>query len=528
MANLIKYSTGATPAGCIRKGDMLITVAQLDYGSTFYSSINPPDGGYTIYLNKASQGPSIYCPENDTILIKRTNEIAGTAYTTVAECLTYFAGEADKLIVNSGYTELVTNGLVLNLNADMIASYPGAGASWYDLSGNNTTNTLYNGPAFNTNGYITFDGTNDYGVNTNTALNLTGNVTVITWIKESSLGAAVGNYMSKGSNQGYRIRRNGTSGSNLWLYSDGNSVAGGAINDDIWYMITAVFSSTGLRAYINGTLVASNSSPYAPSAVGGASFIIGGFSTTQELFGGSMASLQVYSTALTQAEILQNYYHGPIVTDSLVFAVDASNLVSYENGTTVTRSLVDLTTGTLLNGTGYSADGGGSWSFDGSNDFTGFVDNTALNSQTITMESWSKVPTFSQDGFLFEKGQVNTQYSNFYNSDGTFYFRTVGLNIWDLTITPSSYASVNQWNHIVCTYGAGVKRIYVNGVKVAEQTGLTGTISTNTAGLFIGAYGAGFGYFINGKIALSRVYTKALSPEEVGKNFNAQRARFGR
>ena len=134
MANLIKYSTGATPAGCIRKGDMLITVAQLDYGSTFYSSINPPDGGYTIYLNKASQGPSIYCPENDTILIKRTNEIAGTAYTTVAECLTYFAGEADKLIVNSGYTELVTNGLVLNLNADMIASYPGAGASWYDLS----------------------------------------------------------------------------------------------------------------------------------------------------------------------------------------------------------------------------------------------------------------------------------------------------------------------------------------------------------------------------------------------------------
>ena len=73
MPNVIKYSTGATPTGCLRKGNMLIGNNTADYGATFFNGINPPSGGYTIYLNKASGGPSIYCPANDTQLIFITN-----------------------------------------------------------------------------------------------------------------------------------------------------------------------------------------------------------------------------------------------------------------------------------------------------------------------------------------------------------------------------------------------------------------------------------------------------------------------
>ena len=132
MPNGIQYSTGTTPAGCLRKGNMLISNNTADTGTSFYTGINPPSGGYTVYLNKASGGPSIYCPANDTQLINLTNQIAGTNYTTAAQCLAYFAGQSDKLCVNFNYEGIVTNGLVLNLDAGFDPSYPTTGTTWYE------------------------------------------------------------------------------------------------------------------------------------------------------------------------------------------------------------------------------------------------------------------------------------------------------------------------------------------------------------------------------------------------------------
>jgi hypothetical protein len=77
---------------------------------------------------------------------------------------------------------IVTNGLVLYLDAGNSKSYPGSGTTWTDLSGNNNNGTLANGPTFSSlnRGSIIFDGTNDscsYSLALNKAL------TVITWAK---------------------------------------------------------------------------------------------------------------------------------------------------------------------------------------------------------------------------------------------------------------------------------------------------------------------------------------------------------
>ena len=101
MPNGIKYTVGAIETGCLKKGNMLIANNTADYGTSFYHGVTPPAGGYTIYLNKASGGPSIYCPANDTQLVSITNQIAGANYTTAAQCLDYFAGQSDKLCVRS-------------------------------------------------------------------------------------------------------------------------------------------------------------------------------------------------------------------------------------------------------------------------------------------------------------------------------------------------------------------------------------------------------------------------------------------
>jgi hypothetical protein len=60
-----------------------------------------------------------------------------------------------------GYNpKIVTDGLVLCLDAANRKSYPGSGTSWTDLSGRGNNGTLTNGPTFSNNS-IVFDGVDD-------------------------------------------------------------------------------------------------------------------------------------------------------------------------------------------------------------------------------------------------------------------------------------------------------------------------------------------------------------------------------
>ena len=69
--------------------------------------------------------------------------------------------------------KIVSDGLALCLDAANPKSYIGSGTSWNDLSGNNNTGTLTNGPTYTSSfgGGIVFDGTNDYVVSTGPTIN---------------------------------------------------------------------------------------------------------------------------------------------------------------------------------------------------------------------------------------------------------------------------------------------------------------------------------------------------------------------
>ena len=60
--------------------------------------------------------------------------------------------------------KIVTDGLVLCLDAGDGKSYSGSGTTWYDRSGNGNNGILVNGPTFDSNnrGAIVFDGVNDH------------------------------------------------------------------------------------------------------------------------------------------------------------------------------------------------------------------------------------------------------------------------------------------------------------------------------------------------------------------------------
>jgi len=121
MPNPIKYTTGSESDALV-KGNFRIGTGAVGKGPTsetgYYNGITPPSGGYTIYLNKETGGPSIYTVSNDAQLISLTNSIAGQSYTTVQQCFDYFYGQTDKLLVNQDYPAdypyIVMDGLVFN------------------------------------------------------------------------------------------------------------------------------------------------------------------------------------------------------------------------------------------------------------------------------------------------------------------------------------------------------------------------------------------------------------------------------
>jgi len=78
---------------------------------------------------------------------------------------------------------VVTDGLVLNLDAANAASYPGAGDVWNDFSGSGGAGTLFGTPPYSSanGGYFTFNGSTQYA--TFYAPNLTTTATIEMWCK---------------------------------------------------------------------------------------------------------------------------------------------------------------------------------------------------------------------------------------------------------------------------------------------------------------------------------------------------------
>ena len=205
--------------------------------------------------------------------------------------------------------KIVTDGLVLALDAANTKSYPGTGTNWTDLSGNGNHGTLVNGPTFNSNGGITFDGTNDI-VDVPT-LTLTGDFSITQTMNLTSTyngPMPIGGGLSSGGStyKGYiwfanwanqvRFKVNGETGPNF-SYSSTNWV-----NQNIFYTVTRNGSTAKL--YINGVEEGEGSISTNNFSIRtiGASYNYSAYSCD-----GTIYSTKIYNRALSAEEVLQNY-----------------------------------------------------------------------------------------------------------------------------------------------------------------------------------------------------------------------------
>ena len=97
MIKCIKYAVSGSFTNARRKGNWLVGESTVGYGPTettgFFNSIIPSEGGYSIYLPKESQGPSIYSFSNGTDLLNFCNQNLGAGQTTIFGVIDWINGQ---------------------------------------------------------------------------------------------------------------------------------------------------------------------------------------------------------------------------------------------------------------------------------------------------------------------------------------------------------------------------------------------------------------------------------------------------
>jgi hypothetical protein len=245
-------------------------------------------------------------------------------------------------------------------------------------------------------------------------------------------------------------------------------------------------------------------------------------------FTGDLAYILCYNRKLTNSEVLQNYYQAPIVTDGLVFAIDAGNLVSYESGSTTIHSLTGSIDGTLTNGVGFSSGNGGSWEFDGVDDRIVTPANSALGTfSDWSMDAWVKYETNGYSGWMIVVDQ--TTHKNYYKnimvwlSHGTIKRIAMYDGGWQYS---TSTIPVSTWTHIAATTEGNIAKMYINGNLDATRTFNWSNTSNVTRYMGIGGHGDNPSYRFNGNISTVKVYDKVLTANEVAQNYNANINKF--
>ena len=220
---------------------------------------------------------------------------------------------------------IVTQGLVLDLDAAIKGSYPGTGSIWTDVS-NNNNGTLTNGPTFTGSDYgaIVFDGVDDYVGTSNFSGSITDSFTIGSWVnftnpnsptfqkifhaQSGSVGpyseVNLDNYNGGSGNARYHFythRLDNTSTNDVLTSTF-------TITGSVWAYVVGVYdNSTKIKSlYINGIINNSGSTtnqitwPDSTTRIGNRSSI-------PEPLNGRISLVQLYNRALSSTEITQNF-----------------------------------------------------------------------------------------------------------------------------------------------------------------------------------------------------------------------------
>ena len=216
---------------------------------------------------------------------------------------------ADEIAQNYYQAPIVTSGLVFNIDAANLVSYPSVGTAAYNLTGSNIL-TLSNGLSYQSGygGYFLSDGTDD-GLTTPDASNLDLSTFTLEgwvwWNQHKNYGSLLVKGPG-GSGQLFNYCFFFYAGNIICGFGDGSSFYNVSINTpttNTWHHIVGTYDGTTLKFYLDGVLATSSGIVATP------------YQNTHDLnviqtaypIDGRVANARVYNRALTATEVLQNY-----------------------------------------------------------------------------------------------------------------------------------------------------------------------------------------------------------------------------
>jgi hypothetical protein len=227
-------------------------------------------------------------------------------------------------MATEGGPNIITDGLVLALDAASPKSYPGSGTTWYDLSGQGNNGTLVNGPTFSSanRGIIVFNyqdyvntidpgypssGTNSF------SLEIVFRIPAgATWSNGGSGTAIIGRGDYAGSIG--IIRSSTTNRVSFWVRLNGGiifnpSISG--ISRDQFHHVLGTYNSSGVaKIYHNGNFITEQIGSNVGTLDAG-SYRLGGaiaFGGVSGEYGqGDISLTKIYNRELSSTEVLQNY-----------------------------------------------------------------------------------------------------------------------------------------------------------------------------------------------------------------------------
>jgi|SRR5210317_858057 hypothetical protein len=211
--------------------------------------------------------------------------------------------------------KIITDGLVLCLDAGDSKSYGGSGSTWIDRSGNGNNGTLVNSPAFS-NGGLDLDGTDDR-ITFDTPFADESDLTVIMWFKGQAASGAANGF-------GYLLHNNGsdtsTGNSYITIGEHGvnnqyyaalngqyaNMTFGVTTDTTTVHQIALTWDGSTQKVYFDGEYKKGRS--LVNSKTLSSTTSIGSYRTSNyRSWDGAVYSCHIYNRALTASEILQNY-----------------------------------------------------------------------------------------------------------------------------------------------------------------------------------------------------------------------------
>jgi|TARA_B100000900_G_scaffold362750_1_gene336266 hypothetical protein len=227
----------------------------------------------------------------------------------------------------------------------------------------------------------------------------------------------------------------------------------------------------------------------------------------------------------------------PIVENGLVFCVDVLSKDSYIGSGTTINDIVgsfdgtSVPSGTLTNSS-ISTSPTPHMLFDGS----GYLQlsghrPTTLHTNSNTLEIWFQNNTGGGYEGIFSEGVPYQVYA--VNNKIEAYLRKPGESGGSYFIsgaTTNTIGSDTAWTLVSLVRDVTEFKYFINGVLDKTITGITATdvveSSTGRQDTLIGTYATGqFRY--TGGVGPVRQYNRALSADDILKNFNAQKERFG-